>query len=102
MDLSYTPPEICTFVLVAGDSDYTPLFRRLRDFGKSVVGIGTETSADLQQRVARSEYRYWATLVAQVDPHTHVTVDAEFDLEAAEHLLRRVISWSASQSLRLN
>lgn len=33
------------FVLVAGDGDYTPLVQRLREFGKHVVGVGTEANA---------------------------------------------------------
>ena len=33
-------PEVGWFVLATGDSDFSPLFRKLRELGKSVVGIG--------------------------------------------------------------
>lgn len=37
MELALTRPWLRTFVLVSGDSDFTPLFGRLREFGKLVV-----------------------------------------------------------------
>lgn len=39
-------PEINVFVLVSGDGDYTPLVQRLREYGKHVVGVGTESNAN--------------------------------------------------------
>lgn len=33
-------PDLEWFVLATGDSDFSPLFRRLRELGKSVVGVG--------------------------------------------------------------
>lgn len=34
-------PEVETYLLVAGDGDYSPLVQKLREFGKRVVEVGT-------------------------------------------------------------
>ncbi|MGW7530865.1 NYN domain-containing protein [Amycolatopsis sp. NPDC054798] len=40
METLITHPDIGTYLLVAGGSDYSPLVQRLREFGKHVVGVG--------------------------------------------------------------
>ena len=40
LDLCYTRPHIDTFALVTGDSDFTPLVGKLREYGKRVIGMG--------------------------------------------------------------
>lgn len=44
------------FVLATGDSDFSPLFRRLRELGKSVVGVGPRSA--LSEAVKRSCNRF--------------------------------------------
>lgn len=83
--------DIEVFVLVAGDGDYSPLVQRLREFGKTVVGVGTEASASQRLVAVCSEYKYWATMVAAVDPRARAAVAAEFDLEGAKPLLRTAL-----------
>jgi uncharacterized protein (TIGR00288 family) len=87
MELLITHPDVEVFILVAGDGDYSPLVQRLREFGKRVVGVGTEATASKRLVSVCSEYKYWATLVAQVDPRARVAVAAEFDIAAATRLL---------------
>lgn len=55
MDFMAHRPEIGTFVLVAGDSDYSPLFRRLRE-RREVIGCGPHSR--LSDVVKRSCTRY--------------------------------------------
>jgi len=45
MEMLINHPDIGAFVLVTGDSDFTPLVAKLREFGKHVVGVGAETVA---------------------------------------------------------
>src|SRR5215211_9409674 len=78
MELIFTRPDVGVFVLVAGDGDYTPLAQRLRELGKQLIGVGTQVSANRRLVSICSEYRYWATLVAQVDPRARTAVAAEF------------------------
>jgi hypothetical protein len=48
MELSYAKEHIDTFVIISGDSDFTPLVLRLKENGKSVVGVGMrESTSDL-------------------------------------------------------
>jgi uncharacterized protein (TIGR00288 family) len=44
MELSYAKEHIDTFVIVSGDSDFTPLVLRLKENGKAVVGVGMKDS----------------------------------------------------------
>jgi uncharacterized protein (TIGR00288 family) len=48
MATAYSNPHIDTFVIVSGDSDFTPLVSKLRENAKSVLGLGMKGStADL-------------------------------------------------------
>ena len=44
LELSYTKPHIDTFVLVSGDSDFSPLVAKLRENAKHTIGIGVKNS----------------------------------------------------------
>ncbi len=44
LDLCYTKPHIDTFVIVSGDSDFSPLVSKLRENDKDVVGVGVKQS----------------------------------------------------------
>ncbi len=45
LDLCYTKPHIDTFVIISGDSDFSPLISKLKENGKGVIGIGVRGSA---------------------------------------------------------
>jgi uncharacterized protein (TIGR00288 family) len=48
MELSYAKEHIDTFVIVSGDSDFTPLVGKLKENGKTVIGLGMkESTSDL-------------------------------------------------------
>jgi hypothetical protein len=84
------------FVLVSGDGDYSPLVQRLREFGKWVVGVGTQANASRKLVSVCSEYKYWGTLVAEVEPAARPTVNAAFDITAGEALLVRAFEESSA------
>jgi len=44
MDMSYSKDHIDTFVIVSGDSDFSPLVAKLKENGKHVIGIGMRDS----------------------------------------------------------
>ncbi len=44
MDLSWSKEHIDTFVIVSGDSDFSPLVSKLKENGKHVIGIGMRGS----------------------------------------------------------
>jgi uncharacterized protein (TIGR00288 family) len=48
LDLCYTKKHLDTFVILSGDSDFSPLVSKLRENAKTVVGVGVKSSsADL-------------------------------------------------------
>src|SRR6478672_8293786 len=48
MDLAYSKDHIDTFVIVSGDSDFSPLVSKLKELGKHVIGLGlAEATSDL-------------------------------------------------------
>jgi uncharacterized protein (TIGR00288 family) len=44
LDLCYTKDHIDTFVIVSGDSDFSPLVSKLRENAKTVIGVGVKNS----------------------------------------------------------
>ena len=97
METLIVHPEVSVFVLVSGDGDYSPLVQRLREFGKWVVGVGTEANASRKLVSVCSEYKYWGTLVAEVEPDARPA--AAFDISEAEQLLVRAFEESSSETL---
>jgi uncharacterized LabA/DUF88 family protein len=87
MEVLITHPDVGTYLLVAGDGDYSPLVQRLREFGKRVVGVGTKASASSRLVAVCSEYKYWGTIVAAVNPAVRAEVNANFHIADAERLV---------------
>ena len=44
LDLCYTKPHMDTFVIISGDSDFSPLVSKLRENNKTVIGVGVKNS----------------------------------------------------------
>jgi uncharacterized LabA/DUF88 family protein len=48
LELVFTRPEIGTYILLSGDSDFSTLVIKLKEYGKYVIGVGIrESSSDL-------------------------------------------------------
>src|SRR6187399_3453999 len=45
LDLCYTKGHVDTFVILSGDSDFSPLVSKLRENAKTVVGVGVKKSS---------------------------------------------------------
>ncbi len=45
LDLCYTKSHVDTFVIISGDSDFSPLVSKLRENNKVVIGVGVKNSA---------------------------------------------------------
>lgn len=61
MEIALTRGDIDKIVLATGDSDFSPLFRRLRDMGKSVIGVGAPSVLSEAVKHCCSEYIYTNT-----------------------------------------
>jgi len=62
MDLAYSKEHINTFVIVSGDSDFSPLVSKLKELGKHVIGLGMEASTSELLRDNCDEFIYYEDL----------------------------------------
>ena len=59
MELVFTRPEIGTIILLSGDSDFSSLVIKLKEYGKYVIGVGIrESSSDLLVQNCDEYYSY--------------------------------------------
>src|SRR5688572_19077776 len=59
MELVFTRPEIGTYILLSGDSDFASLVTKLKEYGKYVIGVGIrESSSDLLVTNCDEYYSY--------------------------------------------
>ncbi|MFN0098334.1 MAG: NYN domain-containing protein [Gemmatimonadaceae bacterium] len=59
MELVFTRPEIGTYILLSGDSDFSSLVLKLKEYGKYVIGVGIrESSSDLLVQNCDEYYSY--------------------------------------------
>ena len=68
MDLSWSKGHIDTFVIVSGDSDFSPLVAKLKENGKHVIGLGMRDSTSLLLANGCDEFIYYEDLVPDVGP----------------------------------
>jgi uncharacterized LabA/DUF88 family protein len=92
METMIVHPSVEAFVLVSGDSDFSPLVSKLREFGKYVIGVGAETAASARLVSVCSEYKLFGSIVALVDPPDQAgaleqPTQPGFGLATAERLL---------------
>lgn len=70
LDLCYTKSHVDTFVLITGDSDFSPLVSKLRENAKTVIGLGVKNStSDLLIRNC-DEFIFYDDLVRKAPKKT--------------------------------
>jgi uncharacterized protein (TIGR00288 family) len=62
MDLAHSKEHIDTFVIVSGDSDFSPLVSKLKENGKHVIGLGMQDSTSELLRDNCDEFIYYEDL----------------------------------------
>jgi uncharacterized protein (TIGR00288 family) len=65
LDLCYTKSHVDTFVLITGDSDFSPLVSKLRENDKTVVGVGVKNSTSDLLIANCDEFIYYDDLVRE-------------------------------------
>jgi len=63
LDLCYTKSHVDTFVIVSGDSDFSPLVSKLRENNKLVIGIGVKNATSDLLTSNCDEFIYYDDLV---------------------------------------
>ncbi len=65
LDLCYTKPHVDTFVIISGDSDFSPLVSKLRENNKGVIGMGVKNSTSDLLIANCDEFIYYDDLVRE-------------------------------------
>ena len=65
LDLCYTKEHIDTFVIISGDSDFSPLVSKLRENARSVIGVGVKNSTSDLLVNNCDEFIFYDDLVAE-------------------------------------
>ena len=68
LDLCYTKSHVDTFVIISGDSDFSPLVSKLRENDKTVIGIGVKKSTSDLFISNCDEFLYYDDLVRAERP----------------------------------
>ena len=67
LDLCYTKSHVNTFVIISGDSDFSPLVSKLRENAKVVIGVGVKNSTSDLLISNCDEFIYYDDLVREQD-----------------------------------
>jgi uncharacterized LabA/DUF88 family protein len=87
LETVFTRPNIDLYAIISGDSDFTELIHKLRDYGKYTIGIGLRSATSDLLRRACDEFIFYETLVVE-----EVTDLAdELHLPDPRDLLRRAL-----------
>jgi len=65
LDLCYTKSHVDTFVIISGDSDFSPLVSKLRENAKRVIGVGVKNSTSDLLIANCDEFIYYDDLVRE-------------------------------------
>ena len=67
LDLCYTKAHVDTFVVISGDSDFSPLVSKLRENNKVVIGVGVKESTSNLLIANCDEFIYYDDIVRQAE-----------------------------------
>jgi uncharacterized protein (TIGR00288 family) len=68
LDLCYTKSHVDTFVIISGDSDFSPLVSKLRENNKTVIGVGVKNSSSDLLVANCDEFIFYDDLVREKAP----------------------------------
>jgi uncharacterized protein (TIGR00288 family) len=77
MDLSYGKEHIDTFVIVSGDSDFSPLVGKLKENGKYVIGLGMRESTSRLLAEHCDEFIFYEDLLTEEEEEQRATPSGE-------------------------
>jgi len=68
LDLCYTKEHVDTFVIISGDSDFSPLVSKLRENNKTVIGVGVKNSTSDLLMANCDEFLFYDDLARRKKP----------------------------------
>lgn len=90
LELVFTRPEIGTFILLSGDSDFSSLVLKLKEYGKYVIGVGMqESSSDLLVQNCDEYYSYDS--LSGLVTADEMDTERHDPWELAEHSIKKMV-----------
>lgn len=96
LELAFTKDYIDTYVVVSGDSDFTPLVLKMRELDKRVIGCGVRSSTSRLLVHACDEFIFYDTIAKTRKTRERArqrrgTTTTPTDMDAALHLLQDAV-----------
>lgn len=88
LEISMTRPQINTYVIVSGDSDFSPLVAKLREYGRYTLGIGPRNISHPLLVKSCDEFVYLETALGET---TEADAQTNVDRELARELLVKAL-----------
>jgi uncharacterized LabA/DUF88 family protein len=88
IEYAWNLKDISWFVLATGDSDFSPLFRRLREMGKGVIGVGPRSTLSETVKTSCSRFIYTESVTQKGD----IAVQSAYE-DAADNAVKVLSSF---------
>ena len=79
LDLCYTKAHVDTFVIISGDSDFSPLVSKLRENNKTVIGVGVRAATSDLLKNNCDEFIFYDDLVKAEEARKKATAKKAAD-----------------------
>ncbi|ALP63806.1 NYN domain-containing protein [Paraburkholderia caribensis] len=89
LDLCYTKSHVNTFVIISGDSDFSPLVSKLRENAKQVIGVGVQRSTSDLLTANCDEFIFYDDLVRENQRAAAKRDSAKAAQQAAQQATKR-------------
>ncbi len=99
IEFAWHQPLITGFVLVTGDSDFSPVFRRLREMNKEVIGVGCHSALSESVKTSCTRFIYTDSPPIQsitVPPvqNSKISSASSIELQKVKDLVKQQLSQS--------
>jgi uncharacterized protein (TIGR00288 family) len=100
LDLCYTKSHVDTFVILSGDSDFSPLVSKLRENNKEVIGVGVKHSTSDLLIANCDEFIFYDDLVRKSRRSGSPRANGQPPSQPLAQRWRRTIPWKPTMTLR--
>ena len=97
LDLCYTKAHVDTFVVISGDSDFSPLVSKLRENNKVVIGVGVKNSTSDLLIANCDQFILYDDLVREEQAKNTRAVKKKPPAKAAGGAAKKIVAKSASE-----
>lgn len=98
METAINRPQIQTFVIVSGDSDFGPLVAKLREYGHYTLGIGPRDATHPLLIKACDEFVYLEAVLGDLTAEHEMQETARGDSELARSLMEKALRVHAQRA----